>query len=157
MSRQSEVKLLSTEQISEVLSQVEQLAIQCGIEGEHKQQNQQYVVCFGLPGERSQEVYVSDSTSEPGVPVITLHSTCLVVDKGVFKGISKSMALELLLLNETLNFARYGVQQDEESYIVVASYDLMLESLKPKELEAALECVALAADGYEAKFDQDLH
>ena len=140
-----------------VLTRVEQLAAECGIEGEHNEERRQYVICFGLPEERTQEVYVSDSTAEPGLPIVTLHSTCLVVDKGFFKGISKSMALELLILNETLNFARYGVQEDEESYVIVASCELLLDSLSPAGLEAALECVALAADGYEAKFDQDLH
>jgi hypothetical protein len=143
-------------QTSEVLNKIEQLAAQCGIEGEHDLEKQ-FVICFGLPEDRTQEVCVTESNSEPGVEVVTLHSVCLVVDKGLFKGISKSMALELLILNETLNFARYGIQEDDESYVIVASYDLMLDSLDPKGLEAALECVALAADGYEAKFDQDVH
>ena len=142
---------------SDVLNKVEQLAAQCEIRGEHDDDGRQYVVCFGLPEGRTQEVYVSDSTSDSGVPAISLFSTCLVVNKGLFKGISKQMALELLLLNETLNFARYGVQEDEESYVIVASCDLLLDSLEPEGLEAALECVALAADGYEAKFGQDIH
>lgn len=144
-------------QTNRALSRVEQLAAQCEIKGELDQDGRQYVICFGLPEGRTQEVYVSDSTSDAGLPVVSLFSTCLVVDKGLFKGISKPMALELLLMNESLNFARYGVQEDEESYIIVASCDLLLDSLNPEGLEAALECVALAADGYEAKFGQDIH
>jgi len=140
----------------EVLSRVEQLALQCGIEGEHNHKAAQFVICFGLPEGRTQDVYVSDSSLEPEVPVITVHSTCLVVDKGLFKGISKTMALELLLFNERLNFARYGVQEDDESYIIVASYDLLLNALDPRGFEVALECVATAADSYEARFGQDL-
>lgn len=140
-----------------VLVRVEELAAECGIEGVHNEESRQYVICFGLPEGRTQEVYVSDSTAEPELPILTLHSTCLVVDKGLFKGISKAMALELLLLNETLNFARYGVQEDEDSYVIVASCELLLDSLSSSGLVAALECVALAADGYEAKFGQDLH
>ena len=142
---------------SDILKRVELMLDEHEIGGEHNEESRQYVVCFGLPGGRTQEVFVSESTAEPGDVVITLHSTCLVVDKGMFKGISKAMALDLLLLNETLNFARYGVQEDEDSYVIVASCDLFLESLSSKELVAALECVALAADEYESKFDQDEH
>lgn len=147
---------MSLSQANVVLNRIEELALECQIEGEHDLENSQYVICFGLPNGRTQDVYVSDSSIEPEVPVIAVHSTCLVVDKGLFKGISKTMALELLLLNEKLNFARYGVQEEEESYTIVASYDLLLNSLNPKGFEAALECVALAADSYEAKFGQDL-
>lgn len=140
---------------TQVLAEVAQLAAQCGIEGEYDL-HEQYVICFGLPEGRTQEVCIRRSLSEPDVQVITVYSPCLVVEKGLFKGISKEMAVELLLLNEKLNFARYGIREDEESFIVVASYDLVLDSLDPKGFKAALECVALAADSYEAKFGQDV-
>lgn len=147
---------MSLSQANEVLTRIEELASECGIEGEHNLATSQFVVCFGLPNDRTQEVYVSDTSIEPEIPVIAVHSTCLVVDKGLFKGISKPMALELLLLNERLNFARFGIQEDEKSYIIVVSYDLLLNTLDAEGFKAALECVALAADGYEAKFDQDV-
>ena len=139
-----------------VLSQVEQLATECGIAGDHNLLRGEFVIIFGLPGGRTQEVYVSDSTQDADIVVISVRSTCLVVDKGLFKGINKSMALELLLNNEKLNFARYGAIEDDESYVVVASYDLLLNGLDPKGFEFALECVALAADSYEQKFGQDI-
>jgi hypothetical protein len=140
---------------SEVLNKVEQLAVQCGIIGEHNLLRGEFVILFDLPGDRTQEVYVSDSSHNPEVAVISVRSTCLVVEKGTVKG-DKSMAMELLLMNETLNFARYGVQEDDERYIVVASHDFLLEELGPQGLAFALECVALAADSYEEKFGQDL-
>ena len=141
---------------SEALIKVEELAAAAGIEGEHNLLRGEFVVLFGLPNGRSQEVYVSDTSVDPEVAVISVRSTCLVIDKGMFKGMSKPMALELLMMNEKLNFARYGVQEDEESYIVVASYDLLVNGLEPKGLAFALECVALTADSYEEKFDQDI-
>lgn len=147
---------MSLSQIPEFLQKVEKLSQACGIEGEHDLENFQFGVCFGLADGRTQEVFVADSSSEPEVQVITVFSTCLVVEKGMFSGVSKKMAVELLKLNETLNFARYGIQEDEESFIIVASYDLILDGLDPNGFEAALECVALAADSYEARFGQDI-
>lgn len=141
---------------TEVLNKVEQLAAEAGIQGEHNLLRGEFVVLFGLPGDRTQEVYVSDTSADPEVKVISVRSTCLVVDKGIFKGINKPMALELLQLNEKLNFARYGIQEDQESYIIVASYDMLLNGLDAKSLAFALECVALTADSYEEKFDQDV-
>lgn len=147
---------MSISPTSEVLNKVENLLAECNIIGEHNLLRGEFVVLFGLPGDRTQEVFVCDSTQDPEVTVISVRSTCLLVDKGVFKGMNKSMAMELLLMNERLNFARYGVQEDEEGYIVVASYDLLFDELNAKGLAYALECVALAADSYEAKFGQDI-
>jgi hypothetical protein len=147
---------LSVSPTSEVLKKVQELAAECGIEGEHNLLRGEFVVLFGLPGDRTQEVFVSDTSVDPDVTVISVRSTCLVIDKGMLKGISKPMALELLMMNEKLNFARYGVQEDDESFIVVASYDLLLDGLAAKGLALALECVALTADSYEEKFGQDI-
>ena len=144
-------------QTNEILSKVKELAAEAGIDSELNVKDRQLTACFGLPEERTQEVFICDSSSEKDMPAITLHSICLVVDKGPFKGIKKAMALELLILNETLNFARYGVQEEDDNYIIVASYDLLLDGLQPKTLAATLECIALAADTYEAKFGQDVY
>lgn len=144
-------------QQSEVLERVEQLATSCGIQGERDPKNQQYIIRFGLQEGRTQDVYVCDSSLDSEVQAITVHSPCLQVEKGMFKGLSKKMALELLLMNETLNFARYGIEQDEDSYVILVSCDLLLNSLDAKGFEAALECVALAADTYEARFGQDVY
>lgn len=148
---------MSVSQKSDVLEKVEQLAVESGIQGEYDAENLQYVIRFGLEEGRTQDVYVGDSSLDSEVRVITVHSPCLVVEKGIFKGLSKKMAVELLLLNEELNFARYGIEQDEESYVILVSCDLLLDGLEAKGFEAALECVALAADSYEARFGQDVY
>ena len=141
---------------SDILDRVEELAEQGGVQGERNLLRGEFVVLYELPSGRTQEVYVSDSTMDPEVPVISVRSTCVVFDKGMFKGVSKPMLLELLLTNEKLNFARYGLLEDEDSYVVVASYDVLLNGLEPKSLAFALECVALTADSYEEKFEQDI-
>ncbi|HIB66335.1 MAG TPA: hypothetical protein EYO33_14775 [Phycisphaerales bacterium] len=107
---------------SDILDRVEELAEQAGVQGERNLLRGEFVVLYELPSGRAQEVYVSDSTMDPEVPVISVRSTCVIFDKGVFKGVNKPMLLELLLTNEKLNFARYGLLEDEESYVVVASY-----------------------------------
>lgn len=145
-----------TSEPSAVLQKVEKLAAAAGIEGDHNLLRQEFVVLFGLPDGRTQEVAVCDSTLEDGSLMISIYSTCLVVDKGLLKGMSKPMAMELLLRNEKLNFARYGVEEDEESYVIVAGYDLLLNESDPEGFKLVLECVALAADDYEAQFDQDI-
>ena len=141
---------------SDILDRVEELAEQGGVQGERNLLRGEFVVLYELPSGRTQEVYVSDSTMDPEVPVISVRSTCVVFDKVMFKGVSKPMLLELLLTNEKLNFARYGLLEDEDSYVVVASYDVLLNGLEPKSLAFALECVALTADSYEEKFEQDI-
>ena len=147
---------MSVNASSEVLDRVEQLAAEAGIEGERSLLRGEFQVLFELPNGRTQEVYVSDTSTEDDVTVISVRSTCVVIDKGMFKGVSKPMLLELLLTNEKLNFARYGLFEDEESYVVVASYDLLLNGLDAKGLAFAMECVALTADTYEEQFDQDI-
>lgn len=143
-------------QTEAVLDQVKELAAQCNIEGELDPETQEFMIRFGLDGDRTQDVYVSNASLDSEIRAITVHSPCLEVEKGLFKGLSKKMAVELLLLNDTLNFARYGIQEDDEGYTILVSCDLLLDSLQAKGFEAALECVALAADSYEAKFGQDI-
>ena len=141
---------------SAILETVEQLAAQCGIAGEHNLLRGEFVVLFSLPGDRTQEVYVSDSSPNPEVVIVSIRSTCLVMDKTKFETFGNPIARELMALNEKLNIARYGLQETEDSVIVVASYDLLLDQLKANQLAFYLECVALAADSYEEKFGQDL-
>ena len=140
---------------SEVLNRVEQLAAESGLIGEHNLLRGEFVILFDLPDDRTQEVFVCDSSQTSEIKVISVRSTCLVLDKAKLPS-DKSMSMELLLTNEQLRFARYGVQEDDERYIVVASHDLFLDELGPRTLAVALECVALAADAYEAKFGLDI-
>lgn len=140
----------------DILDKVEQLAEEAGVQGERNLLRGEFVVLYELPNGRTQEVYVADATVDPETTVITVGSTCVVLKKSMFSGINKAMLLELLLTNEKLNFARYGLVEDEDSYVVVASYDLIFDGLPAKAFAYALECVALTADSYEEKFGQDL-
>ena len=140
---------------SDNLKRIEQLAAERGISGEYNLLRGEFVVLFGLPGGRSQEVYVSEFSPNESDAIITFRSTCLVIEREKFPTFASAITIELLTMNEKLNFVRYGIQETEDSYIVVASYDLLMDNLDADGLEVYFECVALAADSYEEKFGRD--
>ena len=82
-----------------IQDRIQELSTQCGIEAELDEETQQYTICFGLSEGRTQEVYIDESVADPKARVLRLHSPCLVVEKGLFSGVSKAMAIELLRLN----------------------------------------------------------
>jgi hypothetical protein len=64
--------------------------------------------------------------------------------------ISNKELLNLLMKNENMPFARYGIQERKDDYLVVASADYLLETLDSDEFQAAVAFVAMAADKFEA-------
>ena len=89
------------------------------------------------------------------VAVVHLFSPCLQVKKGLFKGITRDQAVDLLVKNEAMTFARYGVWQSDEGHMIVASVDHILDTLDPEEVKTSMHLVALAADAYEKLHGQD--
>lgn len=132
----------------ERLERVGDIAAQAGLSGEVDAGRLQFQMLFGLPGERTQAVFVRDSSAE-GRQVVTFFSVCQVVKKGLLSGLSKEAAVELLEANERMHFARYGVLEVDDEIAVVASYDCLLETLDPPECRNAAWSVAFAADRFE--------
>jgi hypothetical protein len=89
-------------------------------------------------------------------PVVTFFSPAAVVKSGLFKGISKEQAIDLLVKNEQILFARYGVWPQDGQHMIVASVDHILDSLDPEEFEAHVWHVAFAADAYEKEQGGDV-
>ena len=139
-----------------VLEQVAKIAKQAGIIGEIDSESEHFEAGFELPDDRNQMVYVRPTagSSEDGY-VVTLFAPSKTFKKGFFGGIKKSHCIDLLLANEQLSFARYGLWDVEGEYVVVASVDHLLDTLDPPEFEAAIWHVAMAADSFEKKFGGD--
>ena len=138
-----------------VLERIEEIATLAGIKGRINPDQLRYEMGFGLDDGRSQVVYVRPVSASDKNPVVTIFSPCLIRKNGVFGGISKKMALDLLRRNEKTVFARYGIAEVRDQTLVVASADHLLENLDPPEFGASAFHVAMAADRYESEFGQD--
>ena len=135
------------------LKKVGDVAALAGIRGKIDNDREQFVSGFELPEGRSQMVYVRLSANDvEDSVVITVFSPCHVFKKGLFKGISREQAIELLMMNEQITFARYGMWESGNEHMIVASVDSILDTLDPSELRAAMWHVAIAADAYERKY-----
>jgi hypothetical protein len=139
------------------LERVSEVATLAGIKGKVLEDRMEYHMQFGLEHGRSQMVFVRDNPSEgPRKTVVTIFSPARILKKGLFSGISKDQAVELLRLNEKLLFARFGIWEAKDAIMVVASIDHLLDTLDPDEFKASTLCVAMAADEYERKYGKDV-
>ncbi len=137
----------------DTLQKVADVAALAGIRGKVDQERGQFVAGFELPEGRSQMVYVRPSREDvEDSTVITIFSPCHVFKKGFLRGITKEQCIELLMMNEQLTFARFGMWESQEEHMIVSSVDSILETLDPPELRAAMWHVAIAADSYERKY-----
>ncbi|WP_437670755.1 hypothetical protein [Sorangium sp. So ce131] len=139
----------------ENLERVSEVATLAGINGKIDEDRMHFGMGFQLDQGRSQTVYVRDSSREGSNKVVTILSPCLVVKKGLFSGLSKDRALDLLRLNESVLFARYGIWEKKSELMIVASIDHLLDTLDPEEFKASAFHVAVAADAYERKYGKD--
>jgi hypothetical protein len=138
-----------------VLERVDEIATLAGMGGQINEDRLRFEMGFGLDNGRSQVVYVRPLPVSTKSPIITIFSPCLVKKKGMFQGISKKMAIDLLRRNEQVVFARYGICKLEDGDVIMASADHILETLDPPEFGASAYHVALAADMYEREHGQD--
>ena len=138
------------------LERVGEVAMLAGIKGKIHEERMEYHMQFGLDHGRTQMVYVRDSSNPDNKKtVVTIFSPGRILKKGLFSGISKDQAVELLRLNEKIVFARFGIWETKAAIMVVASIDHLLDTLDPDELKASAICVAMAADDYEKKYGKD--
>ena len=140
----------------EALEKFQSVATLAGIRGQIDDQRMLLVSVFDFGNGRTQTVYVKP-VEHPleKVAVVHLFSPCLQVKKGLFKGITRDQAVDLLVKNEAMTFARYGVWQSDEGHMIVASVDHILDTLDPEEVKTSMHLVALAADAYEKLHGQD--
>ena len=147
---------MSIEQRLETLKQVAQVAAVAGLKGRIDDDGRHFEMGFSLNDGRTQKVFVRVSgQSQDGAVVVTMFSPALKMKKGLFGGLSKEQAVELLRLNENTYFARFGLWELDDAVLVVASVDMLLATLDADELSAYALFVANAADAYEAKHGGD--
>ena len=146
---------MGVRQSLDILEKVEEIATLAGFKAKIDEDDVRLVLGFDMGEGRSQLVYIRDTSRSQEHPVITIFSPCLVVKKGLFRGISKSTAMDLLRTNEAIHFARYGLYETSTYSMVVASIDHLLDKLDAEEFEASVLSVAHAADSYEKKLGKD--
>ena len=140
----------------EVLRRIAEVAKLAGIRGQIDEQAMMFRSTFGLDNGRSQLVVVRKTmNARNGGPVVTIFSPCVELDAGWLKGISKDQALGLLRANERFPFARYGLSTMGGKEMVIASMDVLLDSLDAEEFGTYIWSVATVADAYEAQHKQD--
>jgi len=145
------------EVIRQLLSQIADIAAIAGARGEIDLEMGVFKINRGAAEGRSQMVFVRP-TGEVGhgKPMISFFSIAMSYPKTkLMSAISNKELLGLLIKNENMPFARYGIQERENDYLVVASADYILETLDGDEFQAATTFVAMAADTYEATKGED--
>ena len=111
---------------------------------------------FDLGGGRSQRVFIRPAGATPdGHDVVTFVSPCLLVKTGFLAGLSKDQAVDLLLRNENLYFARFGVWRMAKADMIVVSCDQILDTMEPQEFSSLVQSVAVAADAYEQEHGKE--
>ncbi len=139
-----------------LLRQVESIAALAALRGWVDEQGQVYVMDFDTGGYRSQRVFVRVNGQGPsGKPMLTIHSPARLLPTRWWRRLTRKEALELLRLNESTRFARYGVVDGPAGMMVVVLADMALETLDAEELRIHAYAVAHAADRYEAQYGSD--
>ena len=138
-----------------LLKQLESVAALAGLKGVISDDGQFFLMGFEVGDGRSQRVFVRPTGSTPdGKTVVTISSPAHLQSKGWFSSFSREDAINLLRLNEKTFFARYGIQDAgpiSKEMMIVASSDVILETLDAEELRAHAHFVSHAADAYEKK------
>ena len=145
---------MSFEKRLEILKQIAETANLAGMRGEIAENGHSFAMGFELGEGRRQLIFVAPhhGPSFFEKEVVTVWSVCLRVKKGMFSGLSKDRAFELLKRNQVVPFARYGILENDSEMLIVASADHLLETLDPEELRHTAYAVAMAADVYEKEY-----
>ncbi|MFM8891244.1 MAG: hypothetical protein ACKOTB_06400 [Planctomycetia bacterium] len=150
---------MKAEERLSLLKQVESVAALAGLKGEISDDGQCFVMGFDQGEGRSQRVFIRPSGSTPdGKMIVTISSPATLHKNGWFSGFTREHAVDLLRRNEGLFFARYGIQDGgpgSKDMMIVASSDVILDSLDATELRAHAYFVATAADEYETTTKTD--
>jgi hypothetical protein len=140
------------EEYARLLKQIGDVAAVAGIQGEVDAEMGAYCTGFRTAENRRHRVFVRPTATAPGgKPVVTIYAVAKSFPKKkVAAAIPQKELMALLLKNENLMFARFGIRELEEEYLLVASADHLLDTLDADEFNASARYVANAADAYEA-------
>ena len=142
--------------MTEILTRFADVAAIAGVRGKIDDDGDLFVAGFELESGRSQMVFARAlPEAVKGRDAVCIYSPCRRVKKGFMRGLSKDDSLELLKLNSEVLMARYGIIESDDEFLVMASVDVILDTLDAEEVEASFWFVAIAADEYEKKFGGD--
>lgn len=136
-----------------VLKQVESVAAVAGLQGAIDETRDHFHLGFETGNGRNQRLFVRPTgPTHDGKTIITFFSPARTLSKGMFAGLSRQEAIDILRINENLYFARFGIWESATEVTIVASADAVLETLDAAEMRTFAYAVVNAADAYEAKF-----
>lgn len=135
-----------------ILKQIGDIAAVAGVRGQVDAEGGVFVTGFSFDGGRNHQVIVRPTGRVVGGRVVlSFQSAAYEYPKKMFlASISQKELIELLQKNEATMFARYGLVERKDNYLVVASVDCLLDTLDGPEFMLAANAVAKAADEYEA-------
>jgi len=143
-------------QTSTVLSKIKEIATIAGMKAGIDDDRECVVTGFQFPDGRSQGVYIRHAgQAAEGKDVITFFSPALPLKRGFMSGMSKERAIDLLIRNENMLFARFGLWRADKADMIVVSVDQLLDTMDPDEFMAHTAHVAMAADAYEKEHGVD--
>jgi len=134
------------------LKQIGDIAAVAGVRGQIDAEAGVFFTNFAFDGERNHRVIVRPTGRVAGGRVVISFQAAAheYPKKKFLAAISQKELIELLQKNEGLMFARYGLVERKDDFLVVASADCLLDTLDGPEFMLAANAVALAADEYEA-------
>jgi hypothetical protein len=140
-----------------LLKQIGDVAAVAGVNGVVDPEFGSFTTLFHLDGDRSHRIFVRPTgTIGPEKVVVTFSAFAHEYPKKtMLASVPTKELLQLLVRNEGMMFARYGLRELEDKYLVVASIDCLLETLDGLEFMIASQAVAQAADAYEASLGKD--
>lgn len=135
-----------------ILKQIGDVAAVAGVRGQVDAEGGVFVTSFSFEGGRDHKVIVRPTGRvNGGRVVISFQAAAHEYPKKMFlSAFSQKDLIELLRKNEALMFARYGLVERNDDYLVVASADCLLDTLDGAEFMLTAHAVSKAADDYEA-------
>lgn len=145
------------EAYKELLNRIAEIAAVAGVHGSIDPEAGVFGASIATAEKRRHVVYVRPSGEVgAGKLFITFFAIARTYPKTkLVSAISNKDLLGLLAKNEQMPFARYGIQERKDDYLLVASVDHLLETLDGEEFLAAASFVAMAADKCEAEKGED--
>ncbi len=143
---------------SSVLDKVKEIASLAGFNIHQTPGTNSLQLNFDMGGGRSQIVYVAHTgRTGDGKDVVQFVSPCLCVQKGMFKGLSKSLALDLLRRNAALLWGFFALADAGDSEGVMVCANQIVDTMEVEEFRANVNYLAIVADQYEREHGKDLY
>jgi hypothetical protein len=147
---------MGTSTTSDVLKQVEDVAALAGYNVSRHPNGMGVQIPFDMGNGRSQMVVVVPiGQAGNGKDVVRFYSPCMVVKKGMFKGLSKAQASDLLKRNANMLWGSFGVAELGDSEGVMVLSNQLVETMDVEEFKMHANYVAIVADEYEREHGQD--